>query len=692
MNPDHMKSSGNSLGRVSGPGNSKAGASRKNRLPDLALEATSDGLWMWHIPSGEAHFSPRYYTMLGYEPNELPAGYSTWLSLLHPDDLDKTRRIIQRHIEDHSERFEVEFRLRQKSGQYLWILGRGRVFEWSDDGRPLRMVGSHVNIDKRKRAEQELAQYRAHLEQMIRERTAELEQTSSLLEATFNAIPDILGVQDGRHRIIRYNAAGYRFLGMSHDEVEGKKCFELIGRTRECDRCATSECYRTKKPASAKRYEKTLDAWLDVRAYPILDENGELVKVIEHLRDITPEKRSEEEKLKLQKQLQHAQKIESLGVLAGGIAHDFNNLLMAIQGRISLMAMGMAPSSPLQEHIQSIEECILGATDLTRQLLGFARGGKYEVKPIDLNELLINCASMFGRTKKEIRIHRKLTERPLTVEADNRQIEQVLLNLFINSWQAMPDGGELYLQTDAVTLNKSDAKPHQIRPGRYAKVSVTDTGIGMDSSILNRIFDPFFSTKEKGRGTGLGLASAYGIIKNHEGAITVYSEVGHGSTFNIYLPLSDAPVRSDAVADAKIDRGSETVLIVDDEEIIIEVGRALLETLGYTVIAARSGQEAIDTVKSRGKEIDLVILDLIMPGIKGEKAFEAIREIHPSLPILLSSGYAINGQATEILKKGCNGFIQKPYTISELSKKLRTIFNKKASGNPTRPRPEEKPL
>jgi CheY-like chemotaxis protein len=188
------------------------------------------------------------------------------------------------------------------------------------------------------------------------------------------------------------------------------------------------------------------------------------------------------------------------------------------------------------------------------------------------------------------------------------------------------------------------------------------------------------------------LASAYGIVKNHEGAITVYSEVGHGSTFNIYLPLSDAPVRSDAAPDAGIDRGAETVLIVDDEEIIIEVGRALLETLGYTVIAARSGQEAIDTVKSRGKEIDLVILDLIMPGIKGEKAFEAIREIHPSLPILLSSGYAINGQATEILKKGCNGFIQKPYTISELSKKLRTIFNKKASGNPTRPRPEEKPL
>jgi PAS domain S-box-containing protein len=676
---DRRKSRAKGDERSSGPEDRSVRAPRKNRLPDLALEATSDGLWMWHIPSGETHFSPRYYTMLGYEPYELPPGYSTWLGLLHPDDLDNTRRIIQEHIEDHSERFEVEFRLRKKSGEYIWILGRGRVVEWSDDGRPLRMVGSHVNIDERKRAEQELAQYRTHLEQMIRERTAELEQTSSLLEATLDAIPDVLGIQDDRHRIIRYNAAGYRFLNKRHDEVVGKKCFELIGRTRECDGCATSECYQTQKPASVKRYETALDAWLDVRAYPILDENGRLVKVIEHLRDITAEKRSEEENLKLQKQLQHAQKMESLGVLAGGIAHDFNNLLMAIQGRISLMAMGLAASSPHREHIQSIEECILSATDLTRQLLGFARGGKYEVKPIDLNELLLNCAAMFGRTKKEIRIHRKLTEQPLTVEADNRQIEQVLLNLFINSWQAMPDGGELYLQTEAVTLEEADARPHQIQAGRYAKVSVTDTGIGMDNSILNRIFDPFFSTKEKGRGTGLGLASAYGIVKNHEGAITVYSEVGHGSTFNIYLPLSDAPVRSDAAPDAGIDRGAETVLIVDDEEIIIEVGRALLETLGYTVIVARSGREAIDTVKSRGKEIDLVILDLIMPGIKGEKAFDAIREIRPSLPILLSSGYAINGQATDIMKKGCDGFIQKPYTVSELSRKIRKIFEESPS-------------
>jgi PAS domain S-box-containing protein len=650
--------------------------SRQEKLLALALDATSDGVWTWHIPTGEAYFSPRYYTMLGYEPNELPPGYATWASLLHPEDFEKTQQIIAQHIEERSDSYEAEFRLRTKSGSYLWILDRGRAVEWRADGRPTWMVGNHVDIDKRKRVERELAKYREHLEQMIRERTSELEQAGSLLEATFNAIPDILGIQDDRHRIIRYNEAGYRFLDMSHEKVEGKRCFELIGRTRECDRCATSECYRTHKPASAQRYEKALGAWLDVRAYPILDENGNLVRVIEHLRDITHEKRAEEENLKLQEQLQQARKMESLGLLAGGIAHDFNNLLMAIQGRISLMSMGLGASNPHHRHIQSIEECIVSATDLTRQLLGFARGGKYEVNPIDLNELLSKCTAMFGRTRKEIRIHKKLASSPLIVEADSRQIEQVLLNLLINASQAMPDGGTLYLQTDAVTLDDIDSKPHQVQPGRYAKVSVTDTGIGMDAIVLKRIFDPFFSTKEKGRGTGLGLASTYGIVKNHEGAITAHSQVGKGSTFHIYLPLSAASVHSDLIPDAGKETGSETILVVDDEEIIIEVSQAMLEMLGYKVLVARGGEEAIDMVKATGGNIDLIILDLIMPGITGEKTFDAIREIQPSLPVLLSSGYAINGQATEIMKKGCNGFLQKPYNMSDLSQKIRQIFEK----------------
>ena len=259
--------------------------------------------------------------------------------------------------------------------------------------------------------------------------------------------------------------------------------------------------------------------------------------------------------------------------------------------------------------------------------------------------------------------------------ADRRQIEQVLLNLYVNAWQAMPDGGELYLETKIVTLDDADCEPYQAKPGRYAKLSVTDTGIGMDESIRQQIFDPFFTTKEKGRGTGLGLASAYGIIKNHAGIITVYSEIGQGTTFNIYLPVSDKKVYREVPTGTGLVKGSETVLLVDDEEMIIEVGQAMLEKLGYRVVVAKGGQQAVDTVTKKGDGIDLVILDLIMPGIDGGKAFDLIREIQPGMPMMLSSGYSLSGQANDIMRRGCNEFIQKPFNISELSQKVRKILD-----------------
>ena len=642
----------------------------------LALEATSDGVWVWHIPSGEAYFSPRYYAMLGYAPDAFPANYDSWASLLHPDDLKKTQATIQNHIQDKSESYEVEFRLKAKSGKWLWTLGRGSVVEWDEIGHPICIAGSHVNIDKRKRAEHKLSEYQDALEQRVRERTIALEQTTSLLEATFDAIPDILGVQDHRHRIIRYNAAGYRYFNMTSEDVSGKRCFELIGRDRECELCATSECYRTKKPASVERYEESLDAWLDVRAYPILDEQGNLVKVIEHLRDITPAKKAEAENRKLHEQLLHAQRMEAVGTLAGGVAHDFNNLLMGIQGRISLMSMDMNPSESAAEHIQAIETYIRNATNLTRQLLGFARGGKYEVKPMDINKLVRDSANMFGRTKKELVIRVITSEGPLIVEADQRQIENVLLNLYINAWQAMAVGGQLCLTTDQVALDELYCKPHKVIPGQYAKITVTDNGSGMDEETLKQIFDPFFTTKEKGRGTGLGLASAYGIISNHAGFFTVYSQVGQGSTFHIYLPISEKNAGGDHSRIEGLVAGSETILLVDDEQMIIDVGQALLKRLGYEVIALKGGEAAIELVQRKGVEIDLVILDMVMPGLDGGETFDRIHAIDPDLPVMLSSGYTFTGRAEAILSRGCVGFIQKPFTVFDLSEKIRQVLGK----------------
>jgi signal transduction histidine kinase len=287
---------------------------------------------------------------------------------------------------------------------------------------------------------------------------------------------------------------------------------------------------------------------------------GRWYNVIRISRNIRGRMKAEEEKKRLEAELHQAQKMEAIGMLAGGIAHEFNNLLMGIQGRTSLMLLNTESSHPHFEHLKGIQEYIRRAADLTKQLLDFASGGKYEVKPSDLNEIINRSSEMLGRTKKEITIHKKLQKGLWTVEIDQGQIEQVLLNLYINASQSMPAGGDLYLQSVNVTLDESYTSALAVKPGRFVKISVTDTGAGMDEGTLERIFEPFFTTKEMGRGTGLGLAYAYGIIKNHGGIINVQSEKGCGSTFDVYLPASEKEITKEKALSDDILRETQFVM------------------------------------------------------------------------------------------------------------------------------------
>jgi CheY-like chemotaxis protein len=326
------------------------------------------------------------------------------------------------------------------------------------------------------------------------------------------------------------------------------------------------------------------------------------------------------------------------------------------------------------DYIQGVENAVMSAANLTNQLLGFARKGKYTLKQTDLNSIVEISTKMFVRTRKEIVIHKKLQPNIWSVHVDTGQIEQVLINLYLNAWHAMPDGGELFIQTENIYLSEDYCKPFEVPGGNYVKISVTDTGIGIDSEIIQRIFEPFFTTKEVGKGTGLGLASAYGIIKNHNGIIRVYSEKGHGATFNIYLPASDVQETRDVEINSEMIRGSETILLVDDEDGTIQVEELMLKELGYKVMPAKSGKEAIELYKEGTGEFDLVALDMIMPEMNGRDTYDELKKINPDVKVLLVSGYSLNKQIEELMAQGCNGFIQKPFDIVQLSQKLREVL------------------
>ena len=614
------------------------------------VEESFDGIF---IQRGQSIIfaNKRLNEMLGYNEGEL-IGQNHWV-VYHPDYQKLTRERAQARLSGKEVVRRYEVKLQRKDGSWFYGEINARPITFPSDEE------SGIQVWIKDIMEQKLA------EESLRESE---EKYRLLIE---NATDAIFIAQD---EVLKFaNPKTEEITGYSPEELAKIPFVDLI-HPEDRDMVLEKHLKRLKNEELASLY-----------SFRILNRSGEELSVelntvliswegrpatLNFLRDITAQK-------KLEAQLQQAQKMESIGTLAGGVAHDFNNLLMAIQGRTSIMLMKKDSSHPDFEHLRGIEGHIESAADLTRQLLGFARGGKYQVRPTDLNELIKKQNRMFGRTKKEIIINGKYEENLWSAEIDRGQIEQVLLNLYVNAWQAMPGGGNLYLGTENVTLDESYVKPFSIEPGRYVKISVTDTGVGMDKAIQERIFDPFFTTKEIGRGTGLGLASVYGIIKNHGGFINVYSEKGHGTTFNIYLPASEKEAIVEKTPAGETLRGTETILFVDDEDMIIEVAEKLFEQLGYKVLAARSGKEAIEIYEENKERIDIVILDMIMPDMNGGDTYDRMKDINPRVKVLLSSGYSINGQATEIMDRGCNGFIQKPFKIKELSQTLREILDEK---------------
>jgi two-component system cell cycle sensor histidine kinase/response regulator CckA len=612
------------------------------------VETMHEGLGVADQNYQFTYVNARFCEMLGYSHDEM-IGRSL-IEFVHDDAKALMKDQIARRRQGEERRFELAWKT--KDGNKIHTLASpSGIFD--EKGRFIGSIGILTDITHRKEAEEAL-------------RLSE-EKYRLLVE---NASDAILIVQEGQIKFANQRAKQMgNDLGLELDQI----LFAQYNHPDDRDMVLGRQGIPIKGEKQPATHAFRLDGHDDQEIWIELNEvqinwKGKPA-TLSFLRNITQQR-------KLEKQLQLSQKMEAVGTLAGGIAHDFNNLLMGVQGRTSLMLLEIDPIHPHFEHLKEIENYIQRATKLTKQLLGFARGGKYEVKPTDLNDLIEKSSQMFGRTKKEVTIYKKYHDQIWTVEVDRSQIDQVLLNIFVNAWQAMPGGGDLYIQTENEMLDENFTGVYGVRPGKYVAISITDTGIGMDEKTLKRVFDPFFTNKDKERGTGLGMASAYGIIKNHDGIITAESVRGQGATFHIYLPATEKPVMDELKDDQKIMVGTETILLVDDEEMIIDVGTRILQKLGYEVLTARHGKEAIEVYQQNRQKVAMVILDLIMPVMAGGETYDRLKEMDPHVKVLLSSGYSLDGQATEILKRGCDGFIQKPFDLKALSEKLRQIILK----------------
>ena len=591
----------------------------------------------------------RFAEIHGYEPEELLG--KDPMVLIPPHFREASRQIAARRLkgEPVPQRYEVE-RLR-KDGKTIWCEMMAACVEYA--GRPA-IMGNIIDITERKLAEQALRQSE--------------ERYRTVLQAS----PDPVVVYDMEGKVIYTNPAFDQVFGWTLGELIGKR----IGYVPEENRPETEEMIekvRTGQNVSAVetcRYTKAGDIIdVSIRVATYVDRDGVPVGSVHTLRDITERKR-------LEARLRHAAKMQAIGTLAGGIAHDFNNLLMGIQGNVSLMSMDLTSDDPHHERLRNIERQVQSGARLTSHLLGYARKGKYEVRPVDLNRLVVEASETFGRTRKKITIQRQLAEDLFVIEADYGQIELVLFNLFINAADAMPDGGKLVLKTMNASHDDMTAKPYNPEPGAYVLLTVTDAGIGMDEKTQERIFDPFFTTKGMGRGTGLGLASVYGIIKSHGGYIDVVSRKGRGTTFSVYLPASAREVLKPVEGTDRVLAGSGTILLADDEEEVLNVGKEMLEAIGYQVLTATNGREAVEIYEKRKAEIDCVVLDMIMPDMGGGEAYDRMKDTDSHVKAILLSGYSIDGEATEIMERGCDGFIQKPFNVEQLSTALTEVLGK----------------
>lgn len=632
---------------------------RSERQLAAAQALAHVGSWEWELSDNQFTCSAELARILGLDGGG-GLDFDAFIERLHPDDRQQTLHTLE-SVRRHHRPFNLTQRFVRSDGSVRSVVSFGGIV-LDELGQTRRIFCACQDVTERRQQEEALRHERQFSERLID-----------------SSVDGILAF-DCNFAYTIWNPGMEQLTGLAKHEVVGRNAFEVVPLWAEPGedvfyRQALAGENVVAKDRRFRAGSGDRDAFFEGYYSPLRSATGEIIGGLAVIRDIT-------EKKQLEMQVQHAQKLETLGVLAGGIAHDFNNLLMVMLGNAELAAMQLPPAAPARESVGQIETAALRAADLCKQMLAYSGKGKFVVKPLDLSSLVKEMAELLEiAVAKKGTLTYELADALPAVEADTAQIQQVVMNLITNAADAVEPGkGEVRVKTRALAADAELLSrcyhDGNVPEGLYVCLEVADNGCGMDDETQARIFDPFFTTKFTGR--GLGMAAALGIIRGHHGAIHLESAAGKGTTIQVLFPPSVKAPRTFAKEAPALDswRGDGTVLVVDDEEMVRQVAKAILESVGLKVLTADNGEHAIRVFREAGYDIDVVLMDMTMPHMNGEDAFARLREIDPEVRVVMASGYSQHGATSHVTSKNLAGFIQKPYRAVDLVAKLRGLLER----------------